>query len=232
MLSLFQCLSGRNICANVGLRSLTITANKTSLPNYFRFQTDVPIDAQLDNKRLLEFSRHTSSGSQLATKLFDHDSVRMVLLGRDMVVLRLAQREDFDTLANPIKSDITSFLESGASAIEHPKQPDDGLKDLTIPVPDPIEGVPLHMVHLQKVLDVAIRPTLRADRGDLDIVDFTPLEDDSVDEVTGYPRGVLYVRLQGACAGCPHSKQTMRGFVANVVGRYLPNVVDVIDVDA
>jgi len=52
-----------------------------------------------------------------------------------------------------------------------------------------------------------IRPALQADGGDIELIDVT---DD----------GVVQVRLQGACAGCPMSQLTL----ANGVERHLKNV--------
>jgi len=53
-----------------------------------------------------------------------------------------------------------------------------------------------------------IRPALQADGGDIELVDV--LDD-----------GVVQVRLQGACAGCPMSQLTL----TNGVERHLKNVV-------
>lgn len=52
-----------------------------------------------------------------------------------------------------------------------------------------------------------IRPALQADGGDIEFVDVVD--------------GVVQVRLQGACAGCPMSQMTL----TNGVERHLKNVV-------
>ena len=52
-----------------------------------------------------------------------------------------------------------------------------------------------------------IRPALQADGGDIELID---VQD-----------GIVQVRLQGACAGCPMSQLTL----ANGVERHLKNVV-------
>jgi Fe-S cluster biogenesis protein NfuA len=59
---------------------------------------------------------------------------------------------------------------------------------------------------VQKALD-DIRPALQADGGDIEFVDMVD--------------GVVQVRLQGACAGCPMSQMTL----TNGVERHLKNVV-------
>ena len=53
-----------------------------------------------------------------------------------------------------------------------------------------------------------IRPALQADGGDIELIEVT---DD----------GVVKVKLQGACAGCPMSQMTL----SNGVERHLKNVV-------
>ncbi|KAG9390715.1 NifU-like domain [Carpediemonas membranifera] len=215
-------------------RWLSFTASKTTLPNYFKFQADTVIDPALDNSKLVEVTRSAAKDSPLAAKLFEHEKVRSVLFGKDMLIMRFNSASDFKKLNNPLVQELTAFIESGQGILNRPAPPtDDGLKKISIPAPtaEELDGQPLHMAHLQKVLDLAIRPALQQDKGDMEIVEFAEMEDKSIDETHGYPRGVLYVRLKGACSGCAHSKSTMRGFVSRVVQKHLPNVVDVIDVE-
>ncbi|MFA5021456.1 MAG: NifU family protein [Patescibacteria group bacterium] len=61
---------------------------------------------------------------------------------------------------------------------------------------------------VKKVLD-EIRPNLQADGGDVELVE--------VDEKSG----VVKVRLQGACQGCPMSQMTLK----EGIGRALKNKV-------
>jgi Fe-S cluster biogenesis protein NfuA len=55
-----------------------------------------------------------------------------------------------------------------------------------------------------------IRPMLQADGGDIELVD--------VEE------GVVKVRLQGACAGCPGAQMTLRMGVEKEVKKAVPEV--------
>jgi Fe-S cluster biogenesis protein NfuA len=56
-----------------------------------------------------------------------------------------------------------------------------------------------------------IRPMLQADGGDIELVDVT--ED-----------GVVKVRLQGACAGCPAAQMTLRTAVESRLKEKIPEV--------
>jgi Fe-S cluster biogenesis protein NfuA len=65
----------------------------------------------------------------------------------------------------------------------------------------------------EKVKEVIekIRPQLQADGGDVEIVDIT---DD----------GIVKVRLRGACAGCPHSQQTLSFGIERAIKQFVPEV--------
>ena len=65
---------------------------------------------------------------------------------------------------------------------------------------------------VEKVLD-EIRPMLIRDGGNVELV--------SIDD------GVVKVRLQGACAGCPMSQMTLRNGIERVLKEKVPEVVAV-----
>jgi len=69
---------------------------------------------------------------------------------------------------------------------------------------------------VQAVID-KIRPTLQADGGDVELV--------SVDN------GVVKVRLQGACKGCPMSQMTLKNGIEKFVKKEVPEVDRVEAVD-
>ena len=64
-----------------------------------------------------------------------------------------------------------------------------------------------------------IRPTLQADGGDIELEDVTP-------------DGVVKVRLQGACAGCPMSTMTLKMAVEEELKKHVPGVKKVEAVSA
>ena len=67
-----------------------------------------------------------------------------------------------------------------------------------------------------EVLD-KIRPALQADGGDIELVEVT---DD----------GVVRVKLQGACAGCPMSTLTLKNGIERILKQEIPEVKEVIAV--
>ncbi len=69
---------------------------------------------------------------------------------------------------------------------------------------------------VQAVLN-KIRPMLQADGGDVELVD---VED-----------GVVRVRLQGACAGCPMSQMTLKNGIERLLKNDIPEMQSVISAD-
>ena len=59
-----------------------------------------------------------------------------------------------------------------------------------------------------------VRPSLQADGGDVELVD---VEDN----------GVVKVRLQGACHGCPHAQMTVKTVIENYLKEQIPEVTAV-----
>jgi len=68
---------------------------------------------------------------------------------------------------------------------------------------------------VQEVLN-RIRPQLQADGGDLELV--------------GIEDGVVKVRLQGACHGCPGATMTLKMGVERVLKENVPEVKEVVAV--
>ncbi|WP_054029410.1 NifU family protein [Desulfatitalea tepidiphila] len=56
-----------------------------------------------------------------------------------------------------------------------------------------------------------IRPMLQADGGNVELIDVT---DD----------GIVKVRLQGACAGCPMSQMTLKNGIERIIKETVPGV--------
>jgi Fe-S cluster biogenesis protein NfuA len=65
---------------------------------------------------------------------------------------------------------------------------------------------------VEKALE-KIRPALRADGGDVELVDVTD--------------GVVKVRLTGACGGCPMSQMTLKMGVERVLKQQVPAIKSV-----
>ena len=65
---------------------------------------------------------------------------------------------------------------------------------------------------IQAALD-KVRPMLQADGGDVEFVDFQD--------------GIVTVRLQGACGGCPMSQMTLKMGIEKILKQNVPEIKSV-----
>ncbi len=63
---------------------------------------------------------------------------------------------------------------------------------------------------VEKALE-AVRPILRADGGDVELVDIQK-------------NGIVQVRLTGACQGCPMSQMTLKSSIERAVKKMVPGI--------
>jgi Fe-S cluster biogenesis protein NfuA len=78
------------------------------------------------------------------------------------------------------------------------------------------EGVTIMREKVKAILD-DVRPALQADGGDVELID--------VDD-----QGVVKVRLQGACSGCPMASMTLKNGIERALKEAIPQVKEVVAV--
>ncbi|MBO4294859.1 MAG: NifU family protein [Alphaproteobacteria bacterium] len=65
----------------------------------------------------------------------------------------------------------------------------------------------------EALVEARVRPFLKADGGNIEILRFSD--------------GVLYVRLEGRCKGCPHARETLKNRVEAVLKKYIAGLLGV-----
>ena len=65
-----------------------------------------------------------------------------------------------------------------------------------------------------KILDTKIRPAVARDGGDIKFQEFK--------------NGIVKVKLQGSCSGCPSSTMTLKQGVQNLLCHYIPEIKEVV----
>ena len=66
---------------------------------------------------------------------------------------------------------------------------------------------------IEKIIDDKVRPAVARDGGDIIFENFN--------------KGVVYLTLKGACAGCPSSTATLKQGIENLLKHYFPEVKEV-----
>lgn len=179
---------------------MLILSERTPNPDALKFLPH----RRLTDGRGWSFARDSAdlACSPLAAALLEMASVERVHIGEDFVtVTRAAAGEAWTTLRIQVIAVIAEVLGDDGPAI----RPPDG---------EPVAESPLEE-EIRQVLGAYVRPGLARDGGDIVFDRFDPAS------------GVLWVRMEGACGGCPSSRMTLKQAVEQIVRRYVPEVMAV-----
>lgn len=153
-----------------------------------------------------DFPDHRSAGrSPLARKLFAVDGVAGLFFGSDFVTVTKKAGYEWAMVKPDVFAAIMDFFASGQQIMLND---DEVAQDATAIQEDDCEVVQM----IKELLDTRIRPAVQDDGGDIVF--------EKWDEETG----VVYLKLQGACSGCPSSSVTLKSGVENMLMHYIPEV--------
>jgi Fe-S cluster biogenesis protein NfuA len=144
--------------------------------------------------------------SPLATRLFAVPGVAGVFLGSDFVTVTKTPDTEWDHAKPAILGAIMEHFQSGAPVIEGEGAASGGHADHS----GPDAAI---VAQIKELLDTRVRPAVAQDGGDITF--------------HGFERGVVYLHMQGACAGCPSSTLTLKMGIENLLRHYIPEVVEV-----
>jgi Fe-S cluster biogenesis protein NfuA len=139
--------------------------------------------------------------SPLAEALFMVGGVTQVFLGADFISVTKDDARDWQTLKPQILARIMDHFTMGApvmvSESESAHSEDEG-------------DNPEVVAQIKELLDVRVRPAVAQDGGDI--------------VFRRFENGIVYLAMQGACAGCPSSTATLKMGIENMLRHYIPEV--------
>lgn len=142
--------------------------------------------------------------SPLATRIFAVSGVTGVFFGTDFVTVTKADAVDWGHIKPAILGAIMEHFQSGQPVMTGEQaaahQAHDG------PDSDIVKQI-------KELLDTRVRPAVAQDGGDITF--------------HGFDRGVVYLHMKGACAGCPSSTLTLKMGIENLLRHYIPEVTEV-----
>ena len=159
-------------------------------------------------------SPEAAEASPLAQAIFDTGEVTNVFFGSDFVSVTAAPGADWGTLKPQVVSILLDhfvseaplFAPGSAGAISVPPEEEEmAVED------DPADADIVAQIH--ELLDTRVRPAVAGDGGDI--------------RYRGFKDGVVYLTMQGACAGCPSSTATLKHGIEGLLKHYVPEVVEV-----
>lgn len=144
----------------------------------------------------------SATDSPLAQQLFEFAFVKGVFISANFVSVSKADDMAWETAIPVIKKAIAGYLETGRPVIN-------GLDDEIEVAVEENETVR----RIKQLLEENIRPAVAMDGGD---VIFESFED-----------GVVKLKMQGACSGCPSSTMTLKMGIEGLLTRMVPGVTTV-----
>ncbi|UZD90130.1 NifU family protein [Cognatishimia activa] len=151
-------------------------------------------------------SQEAAANSPLAQRVFGVAGVTGVFFGHDFVTVTKADDVEWDHLKPSILGVIMEHFQSG--------QPVLGAEAVAPSGHAEHDGEDGEIVNqIKELLDTRVRPAVAQDGGDITF--------------HGFERGVVYLHMQGACAGCPSSTVTLKMGIENLLRHYIPEVTEV-----
>ncbi len=151
-------------------------------------------------------SPEATGGSPLAQRLFAVTGVTGVFFGSDFVTVTKGDGVEWDHIKPALLGAIMEHFQSGQPALDGEGEQDAGHAAHDGPDAEIVSQI-------KELLDTRVRPAVAQDGGDITF--------------HGFDRGVVYLHMQGACAGCPSSTLTLKMGIENLLRHYIPEVVEV-----
>ena len=152
-------------------------------------------------------SAEAATQSPLANRIFAVSGVQGVFFGSDFVTVTKAEAVQWDHIKPAILGAIMEHYQSGAPILQGEAPAGGGHANNHAAEDDAI------VKQIKELLDTRVRPAVAQDGGDITF--------------HGFDRGVVYLHMQGACAGCPSSTLTLKMGIENLLRHYIPEVTEV-----
>ena len=157
-------------------------------------------------------SPEEAEASPLAEALFDLVDVEGVFFGSDFISVTAApgvswselKPQVLELLLDHFSADMPLFAPGSAAGISIAPDEADLADD-----PEDAEIV----AQIRELIDTRVRPAVANDGGDI--------------VYRGFQRGTVFLKMQGACSGCPSSTATLKQGIESLLKHYVPEVTDV-----
>lgn len=154
-----------------------------------------------------------AEASPLAQAIFDTGEVVNVMFGGDFVSVTAAPGADWSALKPQVVAILLDHFVSEAPLFAASGN------GIAVPAPEDemvIEERPEDaevIAAINELLETRVRPAVAGDGGDI--------------AYRGFRDGVVYLTLQGSCAGCPSSTATLKHGIEGLLKHYVPEVSEV-----
>lgn len=178
-----------------------IQTEETPNPQVLKFIPERPVLSEDLGVRSLEYKKDQEIiDSPLAKKLLQVDGICGVFLGSTYI--SITKLESFDWyLLKPVIIGIV--MEHFINNVPIYTGGSTSVEEETDPI----------IKQIREIIDTRVRPSVAMDGGDITFESFKD--------------GIVYLKLQGACSGCPSSTETLKSGIENMLKYYVPEVQEV-----
>ncbi len=142
--------------------------------------------------------------SPLAERLFEVSGVRAVFFGYDFITITKDDSIEWYELKPAVLGTVMEHFTAGRPLLHETAKVDE-------PIYDAEDNEVVRQI--KELLETRVRPAVAQDGGDI--------------VFHGFESGVVYLTMQGACAGCPSSTATLKMGIENMLRHYIPEVTEV-----
>ena len=140
--------------------------------------------------------------SPLAVRLFEIEGVDGIFLGADFVTVTKGDDVAWDVVKPRVLAAVMDHFTQGLPVMNDTSgDADDGAEDSET------------VKQIKELIETRVRPAVAQDGGDI--------------VFRSFEEGVVYLHMQGACAGCPSSTATLKNGIENMLRHYVPEVTEV-----
>ena len=188
------------------MQAMLIETEPTPNPATLKFSAGRPV---MDSGTRDFADPEEADASPLAAALFSLGDVEGVFFGSDFISVTAAPGSDWRDLKPQVLNVLLDHFSSGAplftggsaSGISVDPDYNDDPADADI------------VAQIRELVDTRVRPAVARDGGDI--------------VYRGFDKGVVYLAMQGACAGCPSSTATLKQGIESLLKHYVPEVIEV-----
>jgi Fe-S cluster biogenesis protein NfuA len=158
-------------------------------------------------------SPEEADASPLAEALFTLGDVQGVFFGKDFVSVTVGPGTNWAD----VKPDVLSILLDHFAANMPLFKP--ASAGFSVPAESDFTDDPADediIVQIKELIETRVRPAVANDGGDI--------------IYRGFDQGKVYLKMQGACAGCPSSTATLKQGIESLLKHYVPEVTEVLAV--
>ncbi len=148
----------------------------------------------------------SAATSPLAQRIYTVEGVDGVFFGHEFITVTKLENTDWNHIKPAILGAIMEHFQSGQAVMSADSAPAAGHAEHTGEDSDIVNQI-------KDLLDTRVRPAVAQDGGDITF--------------HGFDRGIVYLHMQGACAGCPSASLTLKMGIENLLRHYIPEVTEV-----